>query len=323
MESATTLDRRTRLLGGAMLAASFACNVAVLFLPFMELRKGLGTEPYSLVRSVRMMWSTGLYVLAVLVVGFSVVFPFAKLAVLAALCARGRLGPRGRAPPERVERLGKWSMLDVFLVCLILTLTSGQLLVGAEPLAGIPLFVAAIMLSIATGNMLAARVEPNPPPAPRIGGWWLLRGGLVLAGTLTLPFLQIHDWLLADRSYSIATLAATLLHTHAWVAGSVAAFFLVLAPAGTWIAEFLLWRRQRRGEPAAHAFRRLLAWRRWSMLDVFGLALAVFLVEGEKLMRTEVRWGALFLVAMVAVRWGLDAVLLREGHPPKARESRC
>ncbi len=311
MDSAVTLDRRTRLRGGAMLAVSFACNVAVLFLPFMELRKALGTEPYSLIRSVRMMWSTGLYVLAVLVVGFSVVFPFAKLAVLAALCVRGRLGPRGQVALGWVERLGKWSMLDVFLVCLILALTSGQLMVGAKPLAGIPLFVAAIMLSIATGMMLSAKLETEPAPAPQLGGWWLAAAWLSLIGTLALPFLQIHDWLLADRSYSIASLSFTLLREGAWVAGGIAALFLVIAPLGMWTAATRLWLDERRGKPAARARRHLAFWRRWSMLDVFGLALAVFLVEGKQLMRTEVRWGALFLVAMVAVRWGLEAALGR------------
>lgn len=311
MEPTTTLDRRTRLLGGAMLATACACNVAVLFLPFMELRKGLGTEPYSLVRSVQMMWSTGLYVLAVLVVGFSVVFPFAKLGVLATLCARGRLGPRGHAALGWVERLGKWSMLDVFLVCLILALTSGQLLVGAKPLAGIPIFVAAIMLSIATGNLLAARADPAPPPAPRIAGWALALATLALAGTLALPFLKIHDWLLADRAYSIATLAATLLYTKAWTAGSVAAFFLIVAPLASCGLEHQLWQQQRRGLDTARAWHRLQAWRRWAMLDVFGLALAVFLVEGDQLMHTEVRWGAIFLVALVAIRWALDVLLLR------------
>ena len=311
MDAEVSLDRRTRLLGGAMLSVSFACNVAVLLLPFMELRKGLGTEPYSLIRSVRMMWSSGLYVLAVLVVGFSVVFPFAKLGVLTALCAKGRLGPRGHAALGWVERLGKWSMLDVFLVCLILTLTSGQLLVGAKPLAGIPLFVAAIMLSIVTGNLLASRIGAEPPQAARVGGWWLALAGLALAGTLALPFLRIHDWLLADRAYSILSLAATLLSTGAWTAGAVATLFLVLAPVATWVLELELWRRQRHGVDTGRTWRRLLAWRRWSMLDVFGLALAVFLVEGDQLMHTEVRWGALFLVALVALRWALDVLLLR------------
>ena len=49
--------------------------------------------------------------------------------------------------------------------------------------------------------------------------------------------------------------------------------------------------------------------RRWSMLDVFGLALAIFLVEGDYLMRTEVRWGALFLVAVVVIKYVADAAI--------------
>jgi uncharacterized paraquat-inducible protein A len=126
-----------------------------------------------------------------------------------------------------------------------------------------------------------------------------------------MPFLQIRDWLLADHSYGIAMLAFTLLHTGAWTAGTVATLFLVIAPIGMLVAATALWRRQRRDEPAARVQRHLEIWRRWSMLDVFGLALAVFLVEGEQLMRTEVRWGALFLVAMVAIRWGLDVLLAR------------
>ncbi len=312
------LTRRTRLIVAAMLGASCACNVLVLFLPFMELRKGFGTEPYSLVRSVDMMWSTGLYVLAVLVVGFSIVFPFAKLAILAGLAARGRLDATGRRALEWVERLGKWSMLDVFLVCLILTLTSGQLMVGAKPLAGIPIFVAAITLSMAAGALLAREMPPEAsrPLHRPINGWWLALAGIVLAGTLAMPFLQIRDWLLADKAYSVVTLTLTLLRQGAWIGGLVVAVFLVLAPLGAWVTAFDWWRRHRNGIQDEAAHRRMLQWRHWSMLDVFGLALAVFLVEGEQLMHTEVRWGALFLVAMLAVRWAIDLMLDRARVAP-------
>jgi hypothetical protein len=51
------------------------------------------------------------------------------------------------------------------------------------------------------------------------------------------------------------------------------------------------------------------------MLDVFGLALAIFLVEGDYLMRTEVRWSALLLVASLALKqafdWALDRSAVR------------
>ena len=47
------------------------------------------------------------------------------------------------------------------------------------------------------------------------------------------------------------------------------------------------------------------------MLDVFGLALGIFLVEGDYLMRTEVRWGAVFLLAMLALQKAFQLALAR------------
>ncbi|MFH1498634.1 MAG: paraquat-inducible protein A, partial [Verrucomicrobiota bacterium] len=96
-----------RRLVGAILAVSFACNVTALLIPFMDLRIGLVTTPYRLTNSIVMMWERGLYVLAVLVVGFSVLFPFAKLGALAWLCARPVVDAAGRRRLHLLERLGK------------------------------------------------------------------------------------------------------------------------------------------------------------------------------------------------------------------------
>src|SRR4051812_8033280 len=90
----------------SLLGVSLACNVAALLTPFMDLRIGFSTEPYSLLNSVRMMWSTGLYVLAALVVAFSVVFPFAKLAILSWVASGATLDPRRQSWLSAVERLG-------------------------------------------------------------------------------------------------------------------------------------------------------------------------------------------------------------------------
>jgi len=302
----------------SLLTVSFGCNIAMLFLPFMDLRTGLSTEPYSLVNSIEMLWSSGLCVLAALVVGFSVVFPFAKLAVLAAVCLAGRIDARNATWLAWVERLGKWSMLDVFLVCIILTLTSGQVLVGAEPRSGIVVFVVAILLSLLAGQLLAALEKPTPvtiADGSRAdvwrGGVWLVLSGLALAGAVALPFLRISDWLLADRAYSIVQLVPTLWGEGAWTPAIVIGAFLLLAPFVSWLASWQWWWLRRAGKPADVAYRRMTIARRWSMLDVFGLALAIFLVEGEYLMKTEVRWGALFLVALVAVQVIAQAALNR------------
>jgi uncharacterized paraquat-inducible protein A len=318
-EPAPALSTARRCVATGLLAVSLACNVAVLFTPFMKLRVGLGSDDYTLMRSVVMLWDSGLGVLAILVFAFSVAFPFAKLAVLTAVTFAPSVTARHQAWLANVERAGKWSMLDVFLVCLILTLTSGQMLVGAEPRVGIPLFVAAILLSLTAGEVLSVAVGRHPV-APRgrpsaASGLWLALAGLALAAAITLPFLRINDWLLANRSYSIGSLSLTLAREGSWLPALLAWGFLMLTPVMHWFASLSWWWKMRRGEDASAAWLRRKAYARWSMLDVFGLALAIFLVEGDYLMKTEVRWGALLLVAALALRhafdWALDRAAAR------------
>lgn len=314
-----TLAPGRRRLVIALLSFSFVCNVAVLFLPFMKLRVGLSTTDYTLMRSVRMMWDSGLWVLAALVFGFSLLFPFAKLAVLAAVAAAPRIGPAHQAWLANVERGGKWSMLDVFLVCLVLTLSSGQILVGAEPRMGTPIFVAAILLSLTAGELMSVQIgrHPQVPQGRPSAGTaaWLVLAGLALGAAVCLPFLRINDWLLANRSYSIVTLGATLLREGGWLPALLAWVFLVVTPLLHWVATLRWWLAARGGVDSSPAWRRRKAYARWSMLDVFGLALAIFLVEGDYLMKTEVRWGALLLVAALVLKecfdWALDRAAAR------------
>lgn len=311
------LPSRDRRIVVATLVASLLCNVSVLFIPFMNLRRGLSTEPYSLFRSVEMFWHNGLYVLAVLVVGFSVVFPFAKLAVLAAAVASPLPDERLMRWLHGVERYGKWSMLDVFLVCLILVLTSQQFFVGAEPLAGIPLFISAIALSMGAGELLSMRLRPpheidDQPPVPP-HGWWLAVSGLALAATLALPFLGIADWRLVNRDYNIVSLVPVLWTQEARLGAVLTAAFLVMAPLAAWIMSCVSWWRLRQRADNHDINIWAAGLRRWSMLEVFGLALAVFALEGEHLMKTEMRWGALLLAGTLALQRAFDTALSRRG----------
>jgi paraquat-inducible protein A len=305
-----------RVLAGLILLASLLCNLRALRLPFMELRLGLKHRPYSLLTSVHMLWTSHLQVLAVLVVAFSVIFPFIKLGVLAWFCARGLLGPRGQRLLSLVEKLGKWSMLDVFLVCIILTLTSGQLLVGAKPLAGIPVFVGAIVLSMVAGEIISSALphaapKPSSPRKFRHAAWLLPLSALVLLGALRFPFLQIHDWFVADKSYSVMDLVPTLQKAGATLPGQVVGLFLIGLPIATWLITCAWWWRLRHGKADPITYQLMLLGRRWSMLDVFGLALAIFAFEGEYLMKTEVRTGALYLAGLVGVQLLIQEALAR------------
>lgn len=313
------LSQRLRLTVAGLLTVSLACNVTALLVPFMDLRVGLLTTPYRLTNSIAMMWDKGLYVLAALVIGFSVIFPFAKIAALAWICTRSAMTPAARNWLRWLERLGKWSMLDVFLVCIILTLTTDQFFVGARPLIGIPVFTLAIVLSMFSGELLSHAAAHDASPlaaAPdksahvwRDGGWLLLCG-LALLGALTFPFLKISDWKLSDHDYSIVTLSWTLLTRGSIFAALINATFLIVAPLTGWWLAARWWLGLRRGTARPRSAHQLRLINRWSMLDVFGLALAIFAVEGDYLMKTEVRWGALFLVALLALQKTLLANLL-------------
>lgn len=87
--------------------------------------------------------------------------------------------------------------------------------------------------------------------------------------------------------------------------------FLIGAPLAVWTASAIAWVRQRAGQAGGVT----LAWvqlaHRWSMLDVFGLALTVFALESEDLMRTEVRWGALALAGVLVLQGLFQAALER------------
>lgn len=314
MQESSPRNPPRRALVAVLLVVSFVCNVLVLFLPFMRLREGISTEPYTLFRSIGMLWSGGLYVLAVLVVAFSVLFPFAKLAVLAWVTASRSPDDRQRRWLGRVELLGKWSLLDVFLVAIILALTSRQIFVGAEPQYGLSLFIAAILLSMTAGEILSRGLHgevAQPGVKGTGGGVWLGLSGLALAATLALPFLRIHDWLLRDHSYSILSLVPALWSQGAHVAAALTATFLIVTPLAVWGASAVAWWQHRRGRPGSASLRWVPLAHRWSMLDVFGLALTVFALESEDLMRTEVRWGALALAGTLVLQRLFQAALER------------
>ena len=79
---------------------------------------------------------------------FSVVLPYAKLALLAWVWRRGR--PSGsRKALDLVEALGRWSLLDVLVVALAVVTLQGNFFVRTRLEPGLYLFAAAALLSMA------------------------------------------------------------------------------------------------------------------------------------------------------------------------------
>ena len=119
-------------------------------------------DEYSVVGGIANLFDHGNPALATIVLLFSIVFPVLKLAAVAwawvwplEIDARRRL-------LRWTALLGRWSMLDVFVVAVIVVLLQSSFLGRAEPRPGIYIFAAAIALSMLSALLvehLASRYD--------------------------------------------------------------------------------------------------------------------------------------------------------------------
>lgn len=136
-----------------LLGAALALPLG-LTLPLLSVdRLFLFSEEPSVIAVIGGLWRGGDVLLAAIVFAGSVLFPIAKLSVLH-LAAAGIGGGLVR----RLEALGRWSLLDVLLVALIVfsAKTSGVAAAASRP--GLWFFAAAVLLAAAAG-VLASRIR--------------------------------------------------------------------------------------------------------------------------------------------------------------------
>ncbi|CAL8474799.1 paraquat-inducible protein A [Caballeronia sp. S22] len=111
----------------SLLLAAVLAYIPANLLPIMHASMLGRSEDDTILGGVAYFWTSGDWPLAVVVFVASVLVPMLKLVVLTLLAVGARRGsgwrPRERAGLYRiVERIGRWSMLDVFVVALTVTL---------------------------------------------------------------------------------------------------------------------------------------------------------------------------------------------------------
>ena len=143
--------------------AAFLVTGALLYipanlLPVMSTSSLLGGESHTLVGGIIELWTSGSWELAVIVFIASIAVPLVKIAALALLTwtahRRSRWRQRERAGLYRaVEAVGHWSMLDVFVVVLLVAMVRFGAFASVEPEVGLLAFgsvVIATMLASAS-----------------------------------------------------------------------------------------------------------------------------------------------------------------------------
>lgn len=130
------------LIGGAALLFGFG-----IFFPFFHVTKfWVFDDAISVVSGIMTLFEEGEYFLFAVLSLFTLAFPSAKLALLAVIWAeREHDLARVRRLHRRVDQLGKWSMLDVFVVAILIVAMKSAGLAQLRIGVGLYLFTASVV----------------------------------------------------------------------------------------------------------------------------------------------------------------------------------
>jgi paraquat-inducible protein A len=147
--------------------AAFLLTAAVLYvpanvLPVMSTGSVQGDDSHTLVGGIIELWVEGSWELALIVFIASIAVPLLKIGALVLLTwtahYRSQWRQRERAALYRlVETVGHWSMLDVFVVVLLVGMVRFGALASVEPEAGLLAFGAVVMATM----MASASFDPR------------------------------------------------------------------------------------------------------------------------------------------------------------------
>ena len=160
-----------------MLAAAILFVPANL-LPIMTTTSLLGTQQDTIMSGVVFLWQSGSWPLAAVVFFASVMVPLLKIIALVYLAASAQRRSR-RQPLQRtrlyrlVEFVGRWSMLDIYVVAILAALVQIQSLASINPGPGAVAFAAVVVLTMLSALSFDPRLIWDPlddqPDAGRPG----------------------------------------------------------------------------------------------------------------------------------------------------------
>jgi paraquat-inducible protein A len=166
--------RSTRLSRPTALALAAAIMlVPANLLPVLTMNTGGSVRTDTIMSGIIGLWRDGLWAISGIVFIASILIPLLKLVGLAwLLLAVRRRATRGRHGLTRLyatlDFVGRWSMLDVFLVAFLAGAVQFGALATIEPRSGIVAFAAAVVLTILATNAFDPQLiwaEPKPRSA--------------------------------------------------------------------------------------------------------------------------------------------------------------
>lgn len=139
-----------------LIFTSLGLLIVGLSVPLMNVSKfHFWRNDYSVLAGVMSLLKDGQYILSFILFFFSVAFPIAKLIALALMWQVPFRDDKRRFVLKWIGILGKWSMLDVFVVAILIVLVKLGPIADITPQSGVYIFTAAILCT----NITAFLVE--------------------------------------------------------------------------------------------------------------------------------------------------------------------
>ncbi len=120
-------------------------------LPILRVESFAGAQQNTIISGVIQFWQQEDYPVAIIIFVASVVIPVLKIIAIVALClaARSGRGPRGMTRLYRVtEFVGRWSMVDVFVVAILVGVVQLGSTISIHPGPGAVSFAAVVVLTM-------------------------------------------------------------------------------------------------------------------------------------------------------------------------------
>ncbi len=135
----------------ALTIAAFLLYFPANLLPVLRVESFQGDHQNTIIGGVIEFWQQGDYPVALIIFCASVVIPVLKIISIITLCVAARSGRRPR-PMTRIYRvtefIGRWSMVDVFVVAILVGLVQLGSAISIHPGAGALSFAAVVVLTM-------------------------------------------------------------------------------------------------------------------------------------------------------------------------------
>lgn len=147
----------------ALIIAAAICYLPANILPVMTTTTLDSVQPDTIISGVVRLYTSGSWVLALIVLVASVMIPLVKLTALAYLLItvqlRSNRRMRERARLYRMlKAIGRWSMLDVFVATIVVALVQLRPFMSVVPKSGVMFFTAVVILTIFAADSFDPRL---------------------------------------------------------------------------------------------------------------------------------------------------------------------